>query len=168
MKKIFCPKCDAEISITKEKIKEWKEQQLMTTAVVCHSCTHQIRLKLKANKKRENKKVCGKLIVLENVFGERQEFPLLLGENRIGRRNKDSVTDIAIITGDPSMDRHHTIIKVKETKSGAYQLYITDDESRVGTFVAGEILGVKEWRLINDGAIITLGATSLILSTEVE
>ncbi len=167
MKRIFCPKCDYEIAIPKERIKQWKEENLQTTAVVCNGCAHQIRLRLapKQATKKERPQY-GHIVVLENVFGERQEYPLLLGENGIGRRNKDSVTDIPIITGDPSMDRHHAIIKVKQMKSGKIKFYIADDDSRVGTFVLGDILAPKEWREIEEGTIITLGATSIILSTE--
>ena len=45
-------------------------------------------------------------------------FPLYVGVNAIGRRNKDTATDIPIITSDPSMDRHHAIIKVTEGRTG--------------------------------------------------
>ncbi len=166
MKRIFCPKCDYEIAIPKEKIKQWKEEKLQTTAVVCNSCAHQIRLRLTPKQAEEERLECGHILILENVFGERQEFPLFLGDNRLGRRNKDSVTDIPIITGDPSMDRHHAIIRVKQMKSGKIKFYIADDDSRVGTFVLGDILAPKEWREISDGAIITLGAASVILSSE--
>ncbi len=166
MKRIFCPKCDYEIGIPLEKVRQWKQENLQTAAVVCNSCAHQIRLRLTPPQKKKEAKQCGHIVVLENVFGERQEFPLIIGENQIGRRNKDSVTDIPIITGDPSMDRHHAIIKVKQMKSGKVKFYIADDDSRVGTFVLGDILAPKEWREIEDGTIITLGATSIILSTE--
>ncbi len=166
MKRIFCPKCDYEIGIPIDKIKQWKQEKLQTTAIVCNNCAHQIRLRLAPPQEKRERPQYGHIIVLENVFGEKQTYPLVLGENRLGRRNKDSVTDIPIITGDPSMDRHHAIIKVKQMKSGKIKFYIADDESRVGTFVSGEILEPKEWRELEDGAIITLGATSIILSTE--
>ncbi len=166
MKRIFCPKCDYEIAIPKEKIKQWKEANLQTTAVVCNNCAYQIRLRLTPPQTKEERLECGHILILENVFCERQEFPLFLGDNHLGRRNKDSVTDIPIITGDPSMDRHHAIIRVKQMKSGQIKFYIADEDSRVGTFVLGDILAPKEWREINDGAIITLGATSVILSSE--
>ncbi len=165
MKRIFCPKCDYEIGIPLERVRQWKQEKLQTTAVVCNNCTYQIKLRLTPPQKKVEAKQCGYIVVLENVFGERQEFPLVIGENRLGRRNKDTVTDIPIITGDPSMDRHHAIIKVKQMKSGKLKFYIADDESRVGTFVLGDILAPKEWREIEDGTIITLGATSIILST---
>ena len=108
----------------------------------------------------------GHIVVLENVFGYKQYFPLKKGLNHIGRRNKDTKTDIPIITGDPSMDRHHCIIKVGQTKKGKTVWSLSDYDSRVGTFVAGDLLGPKEQYNLHDGDVFTLGATSIIFSSE--
>ena len=103
---------------------------------------------------------------MENVFGYKQLFPLYLGLNGIGRRNKDTQTDIPIITSDPSMDRHHAIIKVTEGRTGKLRFALADDDSRVGTFIAGELLQPREWRYLQAGDVLTLGATSVIFSDE--
>ena len=102
----------------------------------------------------------------KDVFGYKQLFPLYVGVNAIGRRNKDTATDIPIITSDPSMDRHHAIIKVTEGRTGKLRFAVADDDSRVGTFLAGELLAPKEWRYLQPGDVLTLGATSIIFSDE--
>lgn len=168
MKKIFCPKCDDEITLSDQRLRELKQAEGERIAIVCPSCTHQLRIRLRATESQTSTKEAeyfGHITILENVFGYKQRFPLSWGLNHIGRRNKDTLTDIPIITGDPSMDRHHCIIKVSQTKKERTLWSLMDNESRVGTFVAGDILGVGEWRHLSDGDIITLGATTIIFST---
>jgi pSer/pThr/pTyr-binding forkhead associated (FHA) protein len=63
------------------------------------------------------------------------------------------------------MDRRHCIINVKRDYFGGLKYTIRDNQSVTGTFVSNKILGPKERLLIEDGAIITLGATTLILHT---
>lgn len=171
MKKIFCPKCDEAIVLSDARLRELRERGEERQSIVCPSCTHQLRIRLrsKAETSEESKKSeanWGHIIVLENVFGYKQYFPLRKGLNHIGRRNKDTQTDIPIITGDPSMDRHHCIIKVSLTKQGQPVWALMDHDSHVGTFVGGNILGPKEYYNLSNGDVFTLGATSVIFSTE--
>lgn len=170
MRKIFCPKCDEEITLSVAKLQALKERADERMAIVCPSCTHQLKIRLKAPKssdaeRRQSAEHFGHITVLENVFGYKQVFPLYKGLNHIGRRNKDTQTDIPIVTGDPSMDRHHAIIKVSQTKAGRTLYALSDDDSRVGTFVGGNILGPKEWYNLSEGDVLTLGATTIIFST---
>lgn len=172
MKKIFCPKCDEAISLSSARLRELREKGDERHSIVCPSCTQQLRIRLRSPKAQEDKDPRGEeashygyITVLENVFGYKQRFALRKGINRIGRRNKDTETDIPIITGDPSMDRHHCIIKVSQTKSGATICSLIDHESRVGTFVAGNLLGLREQYNLSDGDVFTLGATSIIFSS---
>ena len=109
---------------------------------------------------------CPKCDTAIPLFGYKQLFPLYLGLNGIGRRNKDTQTDIPIITSDPSMDRHHAVIKVTEGRTGKLRFALADDDSRVGTFIAGELLQPREWRYLQAGDVLTLGATSVIFSDE--
>lgn len=171
MRKIFCPKCDEEIALSSAKLKEFRERANERISIICPSCTHQLRIRIKPPKRSSDSEQrvdqqCGHITIIENVFGYRQLFPLYRGLNHIGRRNKDTKTDIPIITGDPSMDRHHAIIKITPTKSGRLLHAIADDDSRVGTFVSGQLLGAKEWYNLSEGDIITLGATTIIFSKE--
>ena len=85
------------------------------------------------------------------------------GDNLIGRRNKGIEVDIPIETSDPSMDRRHCIINVKRNKQGEVIYTLRDNDSITGTFLMNEILGNKDRIRIEEGAIITLGATTLIL-----
>ena len=70
---------------------------------------------------------------------------------------------IPIETNDPSMDRRHCILNVKRGKAGNLIYTLRDNDSITGTFLMNELLGAKDRIRIEDGAIITLGATSLIL-----
>ena len=60
----------------------------------------------------------GKIVVLENNCCERQEFPLVIGDNVIGRRNKGTDVDIAIESSDADLERRHCIINVRLNKQG--------------------------------------------------
>ena len=95
----------------------------------------------------------------------KQIIPLHEGDNMFGRYNKGTVISNPIETSDPSMDRRHCIINVKRGYAGDLTYTIRDNQSVTGTFVMNRILGNRERLLIEDGAIITLGATTLILHT---
>ena len=112
---------------------------------------------------RANKEDFGSIVVVENVFGYKQVLPLMEGDNLIGRRSKGTEVDIPIETSDPSMDRRHCIINVKRNKQGEVIYTLRDNDSITGTFLMNEILGNKDRIRIEEGAIITLGATTLIL-----
>ena len=64
------------------------------------------------------------------------------------------------------MDRHHAIIKVTQGKTGALRFALSDDDSHVGTFISGQILGPRESVYLQSGDVITLGATSIIFSDQ--
>lgn len=172
MKRVRCPKCDNFIQFDETKYTEGQ-----SLVFVCDNCKKQfgIRIgvsKLRALQREESKgnlsteeqtESAGTIVAVENVFGFRQEHPLHLGDNVVGRRNKGDEVDVAIETNDPSMDRRHCVINVKRGKNDNYIYTIRDNESITGTFVMNEVLGPKDRRRIEDGAIITLGATSIIL-----
>lgn len=173
MKRVRCPKCDHFIQFDETKYADGQ-----SLVFVCDNCQKQfgIRIgvsKLRALQKEESKAIplseeqqagsVGTIVAVENVFGFRQEHPLHLGDNVIGRRNKGDEVDIPIETNDPSMDRRHCVVNVKRGKGGGYIYTVRDNDSITGTFVMNEILGAKDRLRIEDGAIITLGATTLIL-----
>lgn len=169
MRKIFCPKCDHAIALTDERLKEWKASGEEKLAVVCNQCAHQMNLRLKSKPEEQTDQEqaqYGHITVIENTFGYKQRFPLRKGSNGIGRRNKDSQTDIPIVTADPSMERHHAIITVRQHKKTGHIIYaLSDNDSRVGTFVYGTLLAPRELYNLSDGDVFTLGATSIIFST---
>lgn len=169
MKRILCPKCDNYITFDETKYSEGQ-----SLVFVCEHCKKQFSIrigkaKLKATRKEEvldeqaNSQDCGSVVVVENVFGYKQVLPLHEGDNVIGRRNKGTDVDVSIETADPSMDRRHCIINVKRNKQGAVVYTLRDNQSVTGTFLMNEILGDKDRVRIEEGAIITLGATTLIL-----
>ena len=112
---------------------------------------------------KEGVKDFGNVVVIENTFAYKQVLPLQEGDNLIGRRCKGTDVEIPVETNDPSMDRRHCIINVKRDKQGKIIYTLRDNNSITGTFLMNEILGPKDRVRIEEGAIITLGATTLIL-----
>ena len=170
MKRVRCPKCDNYIQFDETKYAEGQ-----SLVFVCDRCKKQfgIRIgksKLNAATRREEepdeeagKNDFGNITVIENTFGFKQVFPLGEGDNVIGRRNRGTDVDIAIETNDPSMDRRHCILNVKRDKTGELVYTLRDNNSVTGMFLMNEILQPKERVRLEDGAVITLGATTLIL-----
>ncbi|WP_321331305.1 FHA domain-containing protein [uncultured Bacteroides sp.] len=171
MKRILCPKCENYISFDETKYTE--DQSLV---FVCEHCGKQfsIRLgktKMKALRKQEKlheeeevpNEEFGCIVILENVFGFKQLLPLKEGDNVIGRRCVGTIVNTPIETGDMSMDRHHCIINVKHNKAGKLIYTLRDAPSLTGTFLKNEVLSDKDRVRIEDGAVITIGATTIIL-----
>lgn len=168
MKRIFCPKCDNQLSFDEKKYPDAK-----ALAFVCTGCGHQFKIRLgrktiktdsgELKELKEPDYTYGYLHVIENTFGFKQNFPLVLGDNVIGRRNKDTDgVDVEIITADPSMGRKHCVINVKENQ-GEYIYTLRDFPSLTGTFLNNYCLGKKEQVRIEGGAVVTIGATTFIL-----
>ncbi|MDH6533760.1 FHA domain-containing protein [Parabacteroides sp. 52] len=171
MKRIFCPKCDNQLTFDETKYPEGK-----VLAFVCPQCGSQFKTKLgrkiiktDTGEEKEVKEPdfsCGYITVIENAFGFKQELPLVEGDNVIGRRNKDTEgIDAPIITSDPSMGRKHCVIRVKRQGDGSFMYTLRDFPSLTGTFLRNELVGKNEQIRIGEGAIVTLGATTFILHT---
>lgn len=170
MKRVRCPKCDNYIQFDETKYEEGQ-----SLVFVCDQCKKQfgIRIgksKLNAANRREEVvdetdglKDYGNIVVVENVFAFKQVLPLKEGDNVIGRRSKGTEVDIPIESNDPSLDRRHCVIHVKRNKQGEIVYTLRDNDSVTGTFLMNELLGPKDRVRIEGGAIITLGATTLIL-----
>ncbi len=169
MKRIRCPKCENYLTFDETKYTEGQ-----SLVFVCENCKKQfsIRLgktKMKAPQKEENpdeteyKEAFGSITVIENVFGFKQVLPLQEGDNKIGRRCVGTVVNVPIETSDMSMDRTHCIINVKRNKQGNLIYTLRDAPSLTGTFLNNEILGDKDRIRIEDGAIVTIGASTFIL-----
>ena len=141
---------------------------------VCENCKKQFSIRLGKTKMKvpqkeerldetEYKEAFGSITVIENVFGFKQVLPLQEEDNKIGRRCVGTVINVPIETSDMSMDRNHCVINVKRNKQGKLVYTLRDAPSRTGTFLNNEILGDKDRVRIEDGAIVTIGATTFIL-----
>lgn len=170
MKRVRCPKCDNYIQFDETKYEEGQ-----SLVFVCNQCKKQFGIRIgksKLNAANRREEVVdetdglqdyGNIVVVENVFAFKQVLPLKEGDNVIGRRSKGTEVDIPIESNDPSLDRRHCIIHVKRNKQGEVVYTLRDNDSVTGTFLMNELLGPKDRVRIEGGAIITLGATTLIL-----
>ena len=171
MKRVRCPKCDNFITFD-----ETKYQSGQTLVFECPNCQKQFGIRMGVSRLRNIQKEenheeeveeegCGSILVIENVFHYKQVLPLHMGDNTIGRYMKGSKINTPIETNDPSVDMLHCVINVSRTKSGKLKYVLRDGPSNTGTFVDNEILGDRERRIIEDGTLFTIGATSIILRT---
>lgn len=169
MKRVRCPKCDNYITFDETKYKEGQ-----SLVFECEVCKKQfgIRIgqsKLRATQKEEvldeneNAEAYGSIVVVENVFHYKQILPLKPGDNVIGRYVKGTSISTPIETNDPSVDTKHCIINVKKDKKGKLVYTLRDAPSNTGTFYMNDILTDYDRVGLEDGAIITIGATTLIL-----
>ena len=161
MKRIRCPKCDEPII--------FDEAQYAPGRVLvfeCPACHKQFKLRIKPAaeaQEEEELPVFGTLVVLENAFHLKQEIPLHEGENVIGRHVPGTKANAAFKTVDPSVDTTHAIVTVTPQPDGSARFVLRDAPSNTGTFLHNTILGNKERVPIEDGDVITLGATTMIL-----
>lgn len=169
MKRVRCPKCEAY-----QIFDETKYAEGQSLVFVCEQCKRQFSIRLGKSKiqptRQDEQKQgldqdCpfGSIVVIENVFTYRQVIPLQEGDNRIGRRSLGTGIEAPIETSDMSMDRTHCIINVKRGQQGGLIYTLRDAPSLTGTFLNNDILGDKDRLRIEDGAIVTIGATTFIL-----
>jgi len=64
---------------------------------------------------------------------------------------------------DPSVDLTHCIVNVSRDKKGKLRYTLRDANSNTGTFVDNVEITPRERRIIDDGTLFTIGATSIIL-----
>ena len=171
MKRVRCPKCDNYIIFDETKYEEG--QQLVFQ---CTECNKQFGIRIGVSKlhnrqkdetpdEQANEEGCGSIVIIENCFHYKQVIPLKMGENVIGRYQKGNRINTPFETVDPSVDLTHCAITVSRNKRGQLQYVLRDLNSNTGTFVDNEILGDRERRIISDGSLFTIGATSIILHT---
>ena len=171
MKRVRCPKCDNFITFD-----ETKYESGQSLVFKCPECGKEFVIKIGVTKLRNrqkeenpdemaNEKGCGSIVVIENVFHYKQVIPLQMGDNVIGRYMKGSGINCPIETNDPSIDMNHCVINISRDKKGNLKYILRDGPSYTGTFVDNEILGDKERRVIGNGTLFTIGATSVILRT---
>jgi hypothetical protein len=162
MKRVRCPKCDNYITFDETK----------------YTTGQSLVFKLRNTQKQENAEMsadsgerpaeeapCGSIVVIENVFHYKQVIPLHMGDNVIGRYQKGNPINTPFETVDPSVDLNHCTITVSRDKRGNLRYTLADNNSNTGTFVDNVELTPRERRVIEDGTLFTLGATSILLRT---
>ena len=171
MKRVRCPKCDHYIIFDETKYNEGQK-----LVFKCDECGRQfgIRIAAKASPTEggsegapatEDSEQFGAIIVIENVFHYKQEIPLHMGDNVIGRYQKGNPINTPFETVDPSVDLNHCTINVSRDKHGQLRYTLADNNSNTGTFVDNVEVKGRERRVITDGTLFTIGATSIILRT---
>ena len=174
MKRVKCPKCDNYITFDEKKYENGQ-----SLVFECPQCNKQFGIRIGVSKLRPTQKeenpdesiggnTIGSIVVIENVFHYKQVLPLQMGDNVIGRYMKGSGINTPIETNDPSIDITHCVITVSRDKKGQLKYVLRDGPSYTGTFVDNEILGDRERRVIYNGSLFTIGATSIILKTPEE
>ncbi len=169
MKRVRCPKCDNYVVFD-----ETKYEAGQTLVFNCTQCGKDFKIRIGVSKLRplqkeenpeENSRDAefGAIVVIENVFHYKQVIPLRMGDNAIGRYMKGNPINTPIETVDPSVDMLHCVINVSRDKKGGLKYTLRDGPSNTGTFVDNELLGPRERRVIEDGKLFTIGATSIIL-----
>lgn len=169
MKRIRCPKCENYLTFDETKYTEGQ-----SLVFECEHCKKQFSIRLGKTKmqvpqkeekpdEEEFKEAFGNITIIENVFGFKQVLPLQEGDNIIGRRCVGTVINVPIESSDMSMDRRHCVINVKRNKQGELIYTLRDAPSLTGTFLNNEILNDRDRIRIEDGAIVTIGATTFIL-----
>ena len=169
MKRVRRPKCDSYIVFDETQYKDGQ-----SLVFVCEYCKKEFGIRIgksKLSNKHEEKTLdedayaqdFGSIVVVENRFAYKQVIPLELGKNEFGRYIKGTNINKPIETRDPSIDTFHCTITVKRNKKGELQYILQDAPSDTGTFYMNEILRDSDRVNMEDGAIITIGATTLIL-----
>ncbi len=169
MKKVLCPRCDNYLTFD-----ETKYQGVGVMHFICQYCGRRFGVRIGSKEadaeklKTSDGEVCGSITILENQFGYKQDFPLYLGDNIIGRRSKGTVVQAPIISGDMSMDRQHCVINVKRNKQGKLVYTLRDFPSVTGTFLFNKLVGKGERVTLSDTPIISIGATTFMVHMESE
>ena len=175
MKRVRCPKCDTYITFD-----ETQYEAGQSLVFQCNECGKQFGIRIGVSKLRETQKreneinneqfsnldtECGSIVVIENVFHFKQEIPLHMGDNVIGRYQKGNPINTPFETVDPSVDLNHCTINISRDERGNLRYTLSDNNSNTGTFVDNVEIKGKERRVIDDGTLFTIGATSIILRT---
>jgi len=168
MKKVRCPKCNSYTIFD-----ETRYEPGQRLVFVCSNCSKQFAIKTPFSSPAkededpsEGEGSVGSVIVVENAFHFRQEIPLDMGDNVFGRYVYGTNVNKPIETVDPSVDTRHCIIRVQRGKDGSLQYILRDAPSGTGTFYMNDILRDQDRVRLEDGSVITIGATTLILKLE--
>ena len=174
MKRVRCPKCDNYIVFDETMYTDGQ-----SLVFVCEHCKKEFGIRIGKTKlanKHEEKTLdenaysqdYGSIVVVENKFAYKQVIPIKKKKDEFGRYVKGTNINKPIETRDPSIDTFHCTITVKKNKRGKLQYILQDAPSDTGTFYMNDILRDVDRINLEDGAIITIGATTLILRKALE
>ncbi len=169
MKRVRCPKCDSFTVFD-----ETRYSSGQSLVFVCQHCKKEFKIRIGKSKLtgiHQERHIdenaydgdYGSVIVVENQFAFKQIIPLDLGDNEFGRYLKGTAINKPIETSDPSIDTFHCAIRVEYDKRGKLRYVLRDAPSDTGTFYMNRILRDSDRVYLEEGAIITIGATTLIL-----
>ena len=169
MKRVRCPKCETFIPFDETRYADGQ-----SLVFQCPDCGKQFAIRMGISKLRDrqkdehpdeeaNEQGCGSIVVIENMFHYKQVIPLRMGDNVIGRHQKGNPINTPFETVDPSVDLNHCTVTVNRDKRGQLRYTLKDNNSNTGTFVDNVELTPRERRIITDGTLFTIGATSIIL-----
>ena len=158
MKRVLCPRCDGYVAFDERRCCAGESLFL-----VCSHCGKSFSLSYDEIIRQPDTTDCGTLVVLENNCCERQEFPFVLGDNVIGRRNKGTDVDIAIESSDADLERRHCIIHVRRNKSGELVYTLRDCSARSGTYLRQERLGQRDQVRLENADVVSIGGTTFIV-----
>ena len=169
MKRVRCPKCENFITFDETRYADGQ-----SLVFQCPDCGKQFAIRIGVSKLRDRQKDenpdeqadeqgCGSIVVIENMFHYKQVIPLRMGDNIIGRHQKGNPINTPFETVDPSVDLNHCTVTVSRDKHGALRYTLKDNNSNMGTFVDNVELTPRERRVITEGTLFTIGATSIIL-----
>ena len=142
MKRVRCPKCDNYITFD-----ETKYTAGQSLVFQCTECGKQFGIRIGVSKLRN---------------------PLHMGDNVIGRYQKGNPINTPFETVDPSVDLNHCTLNISRDKKGQLKYTLRDNNSNTGTFVDNVEIPPRERRVIENGTLFTIGATSIILKTTEE
>ena len=94
------------------------------------------------------------------LFCNGREYPLQMGRNIVGRRNRTKPTTLMLDVNDSYMSREHILINVEQV-GDKLRATVTNYQNTNDTQVAGLPLAKGEMVVLNNGMTITMGETTV-------
>ena len=165
---ISCPQCHVRLSVTNSKNEAIKR-------IKCPNCGKQIDIRFKRPVREDGATVLGGIPTggetqLGPVSVSRKKaylefngvrYNLEIGRNTIGRKAKTSNADVQLDTSDLYMSRQHAIINVRRMPDGSIKSDIANDKNKNATLVNGIEIMPNDILVLQDGATIKMGHTTV-------
>lgn len=90
------------------------------------------------------------------------EYPLVEGQNIIGRQAKTSEASIQLATSDRYMSRQHCCIQVSTLPDGSKKAVLSNYKNKNATLVNGSAIQDGDQIRLQDGDQVTMGHTTVI------